>query len=151
MQLGSSTFPSSHSKCLLLIYRVLWESSPEIWKTRPLICFCLFEVCWWWVTHCHLPMLCWVSQSLLLPYLQLLHILSLGLHSACVSHKFQRVPPKHSRSLSCLQPLAVLQSPPSISYPLPFTWMCVHTCACVCAYRPLGPFTEFRCSKAKLF
>lgn len=71
--------------------------------------------------HRHLLMLCWVSQALLLPFPQLFHILSLGPHSACINHRSQWVPPKHTPASFYLQPSAVFQSLPSRSYSLPFT------------------------------
>lgn len=40
-----STFSCCHSKSPLSISRHLWGSSQETWRTKPLICFCLFDVC----------------------------------------------------------------------------------------------------------
>lgn len=48
---GVSTISCCHSKSFLFISRHLWESSHKIWKIRPLICFCLFDVCSLWITE----------------------------------------------------------------------------------------------------
>ena len=48
---GASTSSCCHSKSLLFISRPLWESSQEIWRTKPLICFWRFDVCSLWVTE----------------------------------------------------------------------------------------------------
>ena len=121
---GVTTFSCSHWKSPLLISRHLWESSQQIWRARSLICWCLFAVCCLWVTRGSISPLSLAGAVLnvSVPSVALSptvpHFITWAPLSLYKSQS-QGVPPQHNPLQLHLQPSAILQSPPSKSYPCP--------------------------------